>query len=501
VNKGNILEDAVIMKNITKTFPGVVALNGVSFSVKKGEVRGLVGENGAGKSTLIKILTGAYIPDEGEIEIFGEKFKELNPIISERKGIAAVYQDLMLANHLSVYENIFLGSEFSKFGLINKKEMIKRTEELMKELGYKGLIRPLEKVANLGSAQKGMVAIAKALAKDAKVLIFDEPTAVLAEKERDELFRVISKLKDSGITVIYISHRLEEIFEICDTVTVLKDGEVVGTKEVNETSEDELITMMVGRELKKEIFEEREIGDEILKIENLKSGKVTNCSFSLKRGEIVGLYGLVGSGRTELARALFGAEPIEEGKIYLKGQVIHKLSPKLSIRRKMGLVPEDRREQGLALKLSVKHNINLPIYPHISRVGIVNNKAELKNTLYFIKTLSIKTPTVTQKVEYLSGGNQQKVVLAKWLASGAEIFILDEPTNGIDVGTKEEIYRLINNLASKGNAILFISSYIPELISICDRILVMREGVIAGQVVKENFSEEKILSIALKTKK
>ncbi|ABX32295.1 ABC transporter related [Petrotoga mobilis SJ95] len=490
---------SVIMKNITKTFPGVVALANVNFELEEGEVKGLVGENGAGKSTLIKILTGAYTPDQGEIIIFGEKFGALNPIIAEKKGIAAVYQDLMLANHLTVQENIFLGNELSKLGLINKKEMTKRTNELLANLGYEGIIHPLDKVRNLSSAHKGMVAIAKALAKNAKIMIFDEPTAVLAEKEVKELFRVVKQLRNNGISVIYISHRLEEVFEICDTVTVLKDGKVVGSRKVEETTEDELITMMVGRELKKDLYLERNIGEEVLRVENLTNNKVKDCSFSIKKGEIVGIYGLVGSGRTELVRALFGADPIEEGNIYIRGKKVNKPSPNSSIKRKLGLLPEDRREQGLALRLSVKDNINLPIYTRISKIGIINSKKEKDNTFHFIESLSIKTPTIYQKVENLSGGNQQKVVLSKWLASESEVFILDEPTNGIDVGAKEEIYELINDLASRGNAILFISSYIPELMSICDRILVMREGTISGEVTRDEFSEEKILSIALKT--
>jgi len=490
---------SVIMKNITKTFPGVVALANVNFELEEGEVKGLVGENGAGKSTLIKILTGAYTPDQGEIIIFGEKFGALNPIIAEKKGIAAVYQDLMLANHLTVQENIFLGNELSKLGLISKKEMTKKTNELLANLGYKGIIDPLDKVGNLSSAHKGMVAIAKALAKNAKIMILDEPTAVLAEKEVNELFHVVKQLRNNGISVIYISHRLEEIFEICDNLTVLKDGKVVGSRKVEETTEDELITMMVGRELKKDFYVERNIGEEILRIENLTNSKVKHCSFSIKKGEIVGLYGLVGSGRTELARALFGADPIEEGEIYINGKRINRHSPKDSIKRKLALIPEDRREQGLALRLSVKDNINLPIYTRISKIGIIDSKKEKDNTFNFIESLSIKTPTIYQKVENLSGGNQQKVVLSKWLASESEIFILDEPTNGIDVGAKEEIYELINDLASGGNAILLISSYIPELMAICDRILVMREGTIAGEITREKFSEGKILSLALKT--
>ena len=492
--------ESVIMKNITKTFPGVVALQNVSFEVEHGEVRALVGENGAGKSTLIKILTGAYTPDEGEIYIYGQKFKEMNPLLAEKLGIAAVYQDLMLANHLTVQENIFLGSELRKFGFISKKEMYKKTEELMDSLGYKGIINPSDKLSELSPAQKGMVAIAKALMKNAKIMILDEPTAVLAEKEVKELFRVVKQLKQNNITIIYISHRLEEVFELCDTVTVLKDGKVVGSKRVSETSEDELITMMVGRELKKEHYIPRKIDKEILRVENVMNKRLKSCSFSLKEGEIVGLYGLVGSGRSELARALFGADTIESGDIYINGQKIIKLSPKKAIKGKIGLLPEDRREQGLALRLSVKDNINLPIYSKISKIGIINSKQEKRNAFDFIESLSIKTPTIYQKVENLSGGNQQKVVLSKWLASESQVFILDEPTNGIDVGAKEEIYQLINNLASNGNAILLISSYIPELMSICDRILIMREGTIAGEVLRKEFSEEKILSIALKTK-
>lgn len=506
-NKGEVIflseknsNESVIMKNITKTFPGVVALQNVSFEVKQGEVRGLVGENGAGKSTLIKILTGAYRPDEGEIIVFGKKYSKMDPTLSEKLGIAAVYQDLMLSNHLSVQENIFLGNEIKNLGFINKSEMYRKAEELLDNLGYKGIINPRSKLSEISPAQKGMVAIAKALMKNAKIMILDEPTAILAEREVKELFRVVKQLKQNNITIIYISHRLEEVFELCDTATVLKDGKVVGSKNIKETTEDELVNMMVGRELKKQHYINRKIGEEILKVQNLKNDKLKGCSFSLRKGEIVGLYGLVGSGRTELARALFGADPIEEGNIYIKGQKIAKLSPNKAIKKRIGLLPEDRREQGLALKLTVKDNINLPIYSRISRLGIINSSQEKRNTLNFIESLSIKTPTIYQKVENLSGGNQQKVVLSKWLASESQVFILDEPTNGIDVGAKEEIYQLINELASNGNAILLISSYIPELISICDRILIMREGTIAGEVIREEFSEESILSIAIKTK-
>ena len=492
-------EYAVVMKNINKEFPGVKALENVNFALRKGEVKALVGENGAGKSTLIKILTGAYTMDSGEIYVFGKKIERMTPIISERLGISAVYQNLVLADHLTVAENILLGQLPTKAGILSKSEMIKRTRKILDEIGYGEIINPMMRVGDLSASQQGMVAIARALSRNAKVIIFDEPTAVLAAQEVEELFRVIRWLKQTGRAVIYISHRLEEIFQLCDTVIVLKDGKVVGEKKVSETNEDELISMMVGRKVQGGIYDpSRKIGEEVLRAEDIKNEKLKGCSFNLRSGEIVGLYGLVGSGRTELSRALFGADPIESGNLYVLGKKVSKINPRKSIDRGVSLIPEDRRRQGLALKLSVKLNINLPIYPKIGKMGLLNVSKERKNAEYYVKVLDIKTPSLNQIAMNLSGGNQQKVVVAKWLASKAKVFIMDEPTNGIDVGAKEEIYQLMNLLAKEGAGILFISSYMPELMAICDRILVMRNGRIVADLPREEFDEEKLLSYAIR---
>ncbi|MDN5337760.1 MAG: ribose transport system ATP-binding protein [Thermotogaceae bacterium] len=492
-------ENAIAMVGINKSFPGVQALKDVDFYLKPGEAKALVGENGAGKSTLIKILTGAYSQDSGEIFVFGKKIEKMTPIISEQLGISAVYQNLVLANHLTVAENILLGNEPSKWGFVSKKTMFKEAEKVLDKIGYADVISPDQKLSELTAAQQGMVAIARALSRNARIMIFDEPTAVLAAREVKELFRVIKQLKENGISIIYISHRLEEIFELCDTALVLKDGKVVGEREVSETNIDELISMMVGREIKKDLYNpNKNIGKEVLRIENLSNFKLKNCSLTVREGEIVGLYGLVGSGRTELSRAIFGADPIDSGKIFFEGKEVKIKSPSGAIKLGLGLIPEDRRQHGLALKLNVKHNINLPVYEKIGKMGFISLSKETENARNFVKILSIKTPSLKQIVSNLSGGNQQKVVVAKWLASKSKVFIMDEPTNGIDVGAKEEIYELMNNLAMEGAGVLFISSYMPELMSICDRIVIMREGKVVGEIPHEEFSEEKILSMAIK---
>lgn len=492
-------ENAIAMVGINKSFPGVQALKDVDFYLKPGEAKALVGENGAGKSTLIKILTGAYSQDSGEIFVFGKKIEKMTPIISEQLGISAVYQNLVLANHLTVAENILLGNEPSKWGFVSKKTMFKEAEKVLDKIGYADVISPDQKLSELTAAQQGMVAIARALSRNARIMIFDEPTAVLAAREVKELFRVIKQLKENGISIIYISHRLEEIFELCDTALVLKDGKVVGEREVSETNIDELISMMVGREIKKDLYNpNKNIGKEVLRIENLSNFKLKNCSLTVREGEIVGLYGLVGSGRTELSRAIFGADPIDSGKIFVEGKEVKIKSPSGAIKLGLGLIPEDRRQHGLALKLNVKHNINLPVYEKIGKMGFISLSKEIENARNFVKILSIKTPSLKQIVSNLSGGNQQKVVVAKWLASKSKVFIMDEPTNGIDVGAKEEIYELMNNLAMEGAGVLFISSYMPELMSICDRIVIMREGKVVGEIPHEEFSEEKILSMAIK---
>ena len=487
------------MRNISKNFPGVKALDRVNFAVKPGEVKALVGENGAGKSTLIKILTGAHPLETGEIFVDGRAVEKMTPIISEQLGIAAVYQNLVLANHLTVAENVMMGAMPTHFGFLNKKVLNQKTQDILEQIGYAGAIDPGTVVGDLSASQQGMVAIVRALSRKADLIIFDEPTAVLAAREVDELFRVIRWLKEQNISIIYISHRMEEIFELCDTVAVMKDGASVGEKLVAETNEDDLISMMVGREVTGDHYNaDRHFGAEMLRVEQVSNASVSNCSLDVKAGEIVGLYGLVGSGRTELSRAIFGADPITSGQIYIKGEKLESLTPRQSIDHEIGLLPEDRRRHGLAQRSPVKHNINMPIYPRISALGVINTQKENQVCRQFIQSLDIKTPSENQLVQNLSGGNQQKVVVAKWLASQSKVFIMDEPTNGIDVGAKEEIYSLINTLAQEGSAILMISSYMTELMGICDRILVMRNGSIVARVEREDFDEEHILALAIK---
>ena len=487
------------MRNISKSFPGVKALDRVNFAVKPGEVKALVGENGAGKSTLIKTLTGAYALESGEIFVGGTAVEKMTPMLSEQLGIAAVYQNLVLANHLTVAENVMMGAMPTNFGFLNKKVLNQKTQEILEQIGYAGAIDPTTVVGDLSASQQGMVAIVRALSRKADLIIFDEPTAVLAAREVDELFRVIRWLKEQNISIIYISHRMEEIFKLCDTVAVMKDGASVGERVVSDSNEDDLISMMVGRELVGDHYDaNRKFGAEMLRVQQVSNASVQNCSLDIKAGEIVGLYGLVGSGRTELSRAIFGADPITAGQIYIKGENLDSLTPRKSIDREIGLLPEDRRRHGLAQRSSVKHNINMPIYPRISTVGIINTTKEHQVCRQFIQSLDIKTPSANQLVQNLSGGNQQKVVVAKWLASKSKVFIMDEPTNGIDVGAKEEIYSLINTLAKEGSAILMISSYMTELMGICDCILVMRGGSIVARVERNNFDEEHILALAIK---
>ena len=492
------MEEVLRLENVSKEFPGVKALDNISFNLNKGEIHALVGENGAGKSTLIKILTGAYTPTTGKIHVWTKEYDRMNPILSQRLGIAAVYQELVLANDISVADNVFLGIEPSKFGFIKNAEKKKRTVELLRSIGYENL-NVSSIVRNLSTAQQGIVAILRALVRKARIIIFDEPTASLSSKEVEVLFKVIDRLKKQGTSIIYISHRLEEIFKIADRVSILKDGKLVGERNIKSTNMDELIKMMVGREVRTDVYDpQREIGKEVFRCEGITNYRVKGVSLSIHSGEIIGLYGLIGSGRTELARAIFGADPLFSGKVYIEGKEIKIKSPISATKHRLSYLPEDRKSQGLGLQLSVKLNTNLASYKRISNFGFVNGKKERFVTLDLVKALSIKTPSISQKVENLSGGNQQKVVISKWLAAHSKIFIMDEPTVGIDVGAKKEIYDLMNKLAKEGGGILFISSYMPDLIAICDKILVMRDGKIAGGVKRSEFSEEKILALAIK---
>jgi len=497
------LEEVLRTEGITKEFPGVIALKDVFFNLHKGEVHALVGENGAGKSTLIQILTGAMKPTEGKIIIFGKKYEQLNPIktLSDPNlAIAAVYQELVLANYLNVADNVLLGIEPAKNGFIKEKEKRTKVLELLESVGYSGLDLDV-KVKDLSRAQQGIVAILKVMSRNAKIVIFDEPTASLGAKEIEVLFKVIDRLRKSGVSIIYISHRLEEIFKIADRVSVLKDGQLVGQLKINEVDMNKLIRLMVGREINEHLYDStREIGQEIFRCENIKSRYIKDFSLSLHSGEIVGMYGLVGSGRTEAVRAVFGADHMVSGHIFVKGKQLNIKSPVVAKKYSLSYLPEDRRNLSLALQLNVKNNINLASYSNISKFGFVNLKKGDSRAHHFVKLLDIKTPNLSQIVSKLSGGNQQKVVIAKWLAAKSDVFFMDEPTVGIDVSSKNEIYSLINDLARQGKGIVFISSYMPELMSICDKILVIKDKKVVGQIERKDFSEERILKMAIKRK-
>lgn len=488
----------VEMKNITKTFPGVRALSNVNLSVKKGEVHALVGENGAGKSTLIKILTGAYQKDGGTITFDGKEVDIKNPHFSKSIGIHAVYQDITLAQHLSVGENFFLGElPMNSPFTVDWKKVYSAAGEVLKSLDLN--IDPHTLVKNLPVAQQEMVAIAKALYEKSKLMIFDEPTALLTNEESEELFKIIARLKSEGIGIIYISHRLEEVFRFCDTVTILKDGNYISTMPTASTNEDDLISLMVGRKIEEMYyFEHHNSREVVLSVRKLtKSHVFRNINFDLHKGEILGMFGLIGSGRTDIVLSIFGAAKYDEGQVSFFGKPAQIKKPKDAIELGFGLVPENRRTQGLALPLSVKININLLQYKKFSRFGIaINTKHELTNAKSFIKELSIKTPTEEAIVRNLSGGNQQKVVISKWLSNKPKVMIFDEPTVGIDVGSKEEIYKLLEKLTRDGTSIIFISSYLPEVIGVSDRIVVISEGRQMGIVDRKEATEERIMKLA-----
>ena len=491
----------VRMTGICKSYPGVRALHQASIAVREGEIRALMGENGAGKSTLMKVLTGAETPDAGAIEIGGRPFSRMTPALSDRLGVACVYQNMMLAEHLTVAENIWMGHLPARGGFLSPRRLRGDTDRVLREIGYAGIIDPRSRVADLTASQQGMVAIVRAVSRNARIIIFDEPTAMLADREVEELFKVIRLLRERKLAILYISHRMEEIFDLCDRYAVLKDGESVGEGPLQGTTEDRLIALMVGREVTGSNFDAtRSLGEELLRAEDVTTDRVSGCSLSLREGEIVGLYGLVGAGRTELSRALFGRDRIRSGTVRLRGQPVRLSTPRRAIDHRIGLVPEDRRRQGLALQLSVKHNLNLPVYRRTSLFGLIRPGVERAIGDRYIRDLAIKTPSPDQKVRNLSGGNQQKVVLGKWLATESRIFILDEPTNGVDVGAKAEIYALINRLAREKAGVLFISSYMPELMDVCDRILVMNGGRLVADVPRKEFKEETLLSHAIRTR-
>lgn len=487
----------VRMVNICKEFPGVKALDNVSVAFNEGEVHGIVGENGAGKSTFIKILMGVYQKTSGEIFIDGKKINTIDPIKSRNLGLSAVYQDVTIAQHLTVAENLFLGRiPKTKLGLVNWGYMFDTTQKILDELNIKIDARRL--VKNLSVAQQEMVVIAKKYFDQSRLIIFDEPTALLANEEVDELFKLIRKFKKEGKAIVYISHRLEEIFEICDVVTILKDGQKVDTVPVAGTDEDDLVSKMVGREIEDMYsIQHFKQGKKVLEVKNLtKKGVFEDISFDLHQGELLGFFGLVGSGRTDILRAVFGADKFDSGEVYINGVKRDIKNPNDAINWGIGFLPEDRKTQGLALHTSVKENINLASYREISRAGLINIKKERKNAAEYVDKLRIVTPGINQKVINLSGGNQQKVVIAKWLCKHSGIFIFDEPTVGIDVGAKTEIYKLLQGLVEGGNAVIIVSSYLPEVMGIADRIIVIHEGRNTGIIDRNEYHDEKLVKMA-----
>lgn len=486
------------MRQIIKTFPGVLALNKVDFDLKNGEVHILVGENGAGKSTLMKILSGAYRQDSGQIMLDGQYIKIHHPKNAQDLGISTIYQEFNLIPHLSVAANIFLGREPQRvIGFIDRLKLHDNTSQILGELGL--AVDPSVQVRRLNVAQQQMVEVAKALVFQAKILIMDEPTSALTSSEIDTLFDTINRIKERGVGIIYISHRLEELFRIGDRVTVLRDGNLVGTYDIGEVDKDELVRLMANRELK-EYFPRvnSEAGEKVLEVSNLNiQSKLNNISFYLKRGEILGIAGLLGAGRTELARAIFGVDSIDSGFIKIAGESKNIKSPAIAIKLGIGFLTEDRKNLGLILSLSVKDNISLPNLNNLSRYGLLRRTSEKELARKFTDELNIKTPTIYQKVVNLSGGNQQKVVLSKWLAHQTDILIFDEPTRGIDVSSKVEIYNLMNRLKAQGVGIIMISSELLEVQGISDRILVMYAGRIVAEYASGEATQELILSKAL----
>lgn len=490
-------DEIIRMENISKEFPGVKALTDVNLSINAGEVHALVGENGAGKSTLIKIMMGVHQRSSGDIYISGEKVDIRNPIDAAGHGLSAVYQDVTIARHLTVAENFFLGRiPLTKLGFVDWKAMTSQTQAVLDELNI--IVDAKSVVKQLSAAQQEMVIIAKKYFEHSKIIIFDEPTALLANEEVEELFTIIRRLKNEGVACIYISHRMEEIFELCDRVSVMKDGRLIDTMIVSESNEDDLISKMVGRTIE-DMYSIKHCkqGDEALRVENLtSSGAFENINFSIHKGEVFGIFGLVGSGRTEIVRAIYGADTFESGEIYLDNNKVSIGNPAVAISKGIGLLPEDRKHEGLTLDTTVENNINMASYKDISRLGFINLKKEKERSLKQIHDMRIKTPSGKQKVINLSGGNQQKVVIGKWLCCNSNIFIFDEPTVGIDVGAKSEIYRLLEQLLAEGNAVIMISSYLPEIIGIADRIMVIHEGKQTGIVERGDYSEEKLLKLA-----
>lgn len=495
-------EPILYTEHISKRFPGVLALDDVDFEIYPGEVLAFLGENGAGKSTLMKILAGAYHKDSGRIFMQGKEINPQNPAHAQKLGIATIYQEFTLTPNQTVAANIFISREphyggiFSPLKVVNRRVMEQKAAELLKMVGAN--VSPSEQVGKLSVAERQQVEIAKALAVDAKIIIMDEPTSALGKDETKVLFEIVRGLRERGLGIVFITHRLEEVFEISDRIIVQRDGKRVGTLNTPEATIDQIIKLMVGREAgERFIKEEVQRGDVILKVEGLtRYGVVENVSFELRRGEILGFAGLVGAGRTETMRLIFGADRKDAGHIWVDGQEVHITSPEKAIRAGIGLIPEDRGNQGLILNLTVYFNMLLPTLKRFTRFGAVQRRSARQVVLEFVNRLRIRTPSLEQYARNLSGGNQQKLVLGKWLMLNPRVLIMDEPTRGIDVGAKSEIYALMTDLAKQGIGIIMISSEMPEILAMSDRIVVMHEGRAAGILNREEATQEIIMSYA-----
>jgi rhamnose transport system ATP-binding protein len=487
---------AVELRGVHKSFGGVRAVRGVDLALTPGEIHALVGENGAGKSTLVRILGGVYRPDEGTVIVGGEPVDLHSPADARARGVAVIYQEPALFPDLDIAENIYMGRQpRGRFG-IDWREMYREVEALTASLGV--ALDPRTPVQGLSVADQQLVEIAKALSLEARVVVMDEPTAALSSRETEQLFRIVRELRDRGVAVLFISHRLEEVFELADTVTVLRDGEHVITTPAAELDASGLIRHMVGRELR-ELFpkEHAEIGAPLLEVRRLaRQGVFEDVSFALRRGEIVGLAGLVGAGRTEVARALFGIDRLDAGEILLDGEPVAIGSPSDAVHAGMAFVPEDRQHQGLVLEMAIEQNATLPILRRLTRLGLIQRRRERAVAREFTGRLQVKAAGLDLPATSLSGGNQQKVVLAKWLATDPSLLILDEPTRGIDIGTKAEVHRIVSGLAAQGLGILLISSELPEVLAMADRVLVMHEGRITGEFGRDEADQEKIMRAA-----
>ncbi len=489
----------VDMQHICKSFSGVHALEDVKLQIRPGEIHALMGENGAGKSTLIKILSGAYSKDSGTISIDGKEVNIRDPKDGIQNGISVIYQEFALVGDITVAENIFIDKLTGEGKIINWRQLKKNADDLLHKLGF-DMINSGSVVNTLTIAYQQVIEIAKALSKNSKVIVLDEPTALLASSEVEQLFKLLFQLKDQGISIIYVSHRLDEIFRICDRITVLKDGTYVDTVNTRDIDEQKLVSMMIGRDMK-DYFPERhaKIGDVVFEVKNLNAGNmVQDINFNVRSGEVLGFGGLVGAGRTETMRAIFGEDKKDSGEILYKGKKLNIKSPNASFKNGIGMLPEDRKHFGVLLDMPIRYNTTISsIYNFTNKLGVLNQKKEAVRVTELGESMNLKAASIEAPVKSLSGGNQQKVALAKLLCSECEVYLFDEPTRGVDIGAKREIYALINSLAEQGKAIVMVSSEMTEIIGMCDRAMIMRRGRIAGELQKDELNEQNFINLSM----